>query len=161
MIIVIGLTANWLDLHADGNKYWIGICKHEKKQPRLSMLFHLQVGNMSLYLVLEWEAHLFYLTDFKVTAFLVLVNQALLVGLSSVMVFLSTSHRTEKQELHVIHQLMNWSIAGIYYSLFSGSCMKIIFLTSDAKFVVCLMGIPQDAWPLQVKCGSHMLYVHG
>ncbi|KAK8996058.1 hypothetical protein V6N11_076307 [Hibiscus sabdariffa] len=38
--------------------------------------------------------------------------QALLVGLSSIMVFLSTSHRTEKQELHTIHQLMNWSIAG-------------------------------------------------
>ncbi|KAK8497445.1 hypothetical protein V6N12_016969 [Hibiscus sabdariffa] len=51
--------------------------------------------------------------------------QALLVGLSSIMVFLSTSHRTEKQELHTIHQLMNWSIAGILllssiFTIFSG-----------------------------------------
>ncbi|XP_021905332.1 GPI ethanolamine phosphate transferase 1 [Carica papaya] len=38
--------------------------------------------------------------------------QALLVGLSSVMVLLSTSHRTQNQELHVLHQLINWSIAG-------------------------------------------------
>lgn len=38
--------------------------------------------------------------------------QALLVGLASVMVWLSTSHRTEKQELLLVHQLINWSIAG-------------------------------------------------
>lgn len=41
-------------------------------------------------------------------------TQALLVGLSSVMVPLSTSHRTEKQELLALHQLINWSIAGIH-----------------------------------------------
>ncbi|KAG9130148.1 hypothetical protein Leryth_019942 [Lithospermum erythrorhizon] len=39
--------------------------------------------------------------------------QALLVGLSSIMVPLSTSRRTEKQELLAIHQLINWSIAGV------------------------------------------------
>uniref|UniRef100_A0A2P2KTR0 GPI ethanolamine phosphate transferase 1 n=1 Tax=Rhizophora mucronata TaxID=61149 RepID=A0A2P2KTR0_RHIMU len=38
--------------------------------------------------------------------------QVFLVGLSSVMVSLSTAHRTEKQELHVLHQIINWSIAG-------------------------------------------------
>ncbi|RVW46602.1 GPI ethanolamine phosphate transferase 1 [Vitis vinifera] len=38
--------------------------------------------------------------------------QALLVGLSSLMVSLSTSHRTQKQELLPVHQLINWSIAG-------------------------------------------------
>ncbi|MBA0846347.1 hypothetical protein Goshw_000758 [Gossypium schwendimanii] len=79
MVIVIGLTGKWLDLKAGVNRFWFGICNHEKRQPRFPMLFQLQ---------------------------------ALLVGLSSVMVFLSTSHRTVKQELHTIHQLMNWFIAG-------------------------------------------------
>ncbi|KAF8378328.1 hypothetical protein HHK36_029667 [Tetracentron sinense] len=37
--------------------------------------------------------------------------QALLVGLSSAMVSLTTSHRTQKQELLALHQLTNWSIA--------------------------------------------------
>ncbi|KAJ0098523.1 hypothetical protein Patl1_21937 [Pistacia atlantica] len=40
--------------------------------------------------------------------------QALLVGLASVMVSLSTSHRTENQELLPVHQLINWLIAGIH-----------------------------------------------
>ncbi|KAI3685169.1 hypothetical protein L6452_34405 [Arctium lappa] len=40
------------------------------------------------------------------------LSQALLVGLSSVLVYLSTSHRTEKRELLALHQMMNWSIAG-------------------------------------------------
>ncbi|KAK8955909.1 hypothetical protein KSP40_PGU005163 [Platanthera guangdongensis] len=39
--------------------------------------------------------------------------QVLLVGLSSVMVLLSTSHRAEKRELLVMHQLVNWLIFGI------------------------------------------------
>ncbi|XP_002517397.2 GPI ethanolamine phosphate transferase 1 isoform X2 [Ricinus communis] len=38
--------------------------------------------------------------------------QALLVGLSSIMVSLSTSYRTKKRELHTVHQLINWSLAG-------------------------------------------------
>ncbi|XP_020676240.1 GPI ethanolamine phosphate transferase 1 isoform X2 [Dendrobium catenatum] len=39
--------------------------------------------------------------------------QVLLVGLSSVMVVLSTTHRAEKRELLVVHQLVNWLIAGL------------------------------------------------
>ncbi|GAV74818.1 Sulfatase domain-containing protein/Lipase_3 domain-containing protein/PigN domain-containing protein [Cephalotus follicularis] len=78
-IIIIGIAARWLDLHGEGNKYWLSICNHETRKPKFPMLFHLQ---------------------------------ALLVGLSSVMVFLSTSHRTQKQELHALHQLINWFIAG-------------------------------------------------
>ncbi|KAH0464799.1 hypothetical protein IEQ34_004902 [Dendrobium chrysotoxum] len=39
--------------------------------------------------------------------------QILLVGLSSVMVVLSTTHRAEKRELLVVHQLVNWLIAGL------------------------------------------------
>ncbi|XP_020587564.1 GPI ethanolamine phosphate transferase 1 isoform X2 [Phalaenopsis equestris] len=39
--------------------------------------------------------------------------QVLLVGLSSVMVILSTSHRAEKRELLAIHQFVNWLIAGL------------------------------------------------
>ncbi|KAK4603811.1 hypothetical protein RGQ29_012360 [Quercus rubra] len=78
MIILIGLVARWLDLHAEGNKFWLSISNHGVKRPKFPMLFHLQ---------------------------------ALLVGLSSVMVSLSTSHRTEKQVLLALHQLINWSIA--------------------------------------------------
>nr|POF00068.1 gpi ethanolamine phosphate transferase 1 [Quercus suber] len=78
MIILIGLVARWLDLHAEGNKFWLNISNHGVKRPKFPMLFHLQ---------------------------------ALLVGLSSVMVSLSTSHRTEKQELLALHQLINWAIA--------------------------------------------------
>ncbi|XP_010550128.1 PREDICTED: GPI ethanolamine phosphate transferase 1 isoform X2 [Tarenaya hassleriana] len=37
--------------------------------------------------------------------------QVLLVGLSSVMVFLSTKHRTQNQELHSSHQFINWLVA--------------------------------------------------
>ncbi|XVE83899.1 hypothetical protein DITRI_Ditri16bG0125300 [Diplodiscus trichospermus] len=114
MIIVIGFAAKWLDLHADGNKYWLGICKHEMmRQPRFHLLFYLQ---------------------------------ALLVGLSSVMVFLSTSHRTEKQELHTIHQLMNWCIAGfsIILPLFSDngllSRLNSIFLGFAPTFLLLSIG---------------------
>ncbi|KAG2714470.1 hypothetical protein I3760_03G027900 [Carya illinoinensis] len=77
MIILIGIVARWLNLHAEG-KYWLSISNHEVEKPKFPMLFQLQ---------------------------------ALLVGLSSVMVSLSTSHRTQKQELLALHQLINWSIA--------------------------------------------------
>ncbi|KAK9090504.1 hypothetical protein Sjap_023681 [Stephania japonica] len=40
-------------------------------------------------------------------------SQVLLVGLSAGMVWLSTSHRTQNQELLMLHQLINWSMAGI------------------------------------------------
>lgn len=43
--------------------------------------------------------------------------QMFLVGLASVMVPLSTSHRTEKQELLALHQIINWSIAGFSMAL--------------------------------------------
>ncbi|KAE8691544.1 gibberellin-regulated protein 14-like [Hibiscus syriacus] len=113
MIVVIGLTAKWFELHAAGNKCWYGICNHEKRQPRFPMHFQLQ---------------------------------ALLVGLSSVMVFLSTSHRTEKQELHAIHQLMNWFIAGfsMVLPLFSEngllSRLNSIFLGFAPPFLLLSIG---------------------
>ncbi|XP_022774429.1 GPI ethanolamine phosphate transferase 1 isoform X1 [Durio zibethinus] len=113
IITLIGFTAKWLDLHADGNKYWLGICTHDMKQSRFPMLFHLQ---------------------------------ALMVGLSSVMVFLSTSHRTEKQELHAIHQLMNWFLAGfsMVLPLFSDngllSRLNSIFLGFAPTFLLLSIG---------------------
>jgi hypothetical protein len=50
--------------------------------------------------------------------------QALLVALSSLMVYLSTTHRTENQELHAFHQLINWSVAGIVLTLHSSPFLK-------------------------------------
>lgn len=76
------------------------------------MLFYLQVHYISL--PSGWMNDIQLLLDMlKSSTFLFFfLNQALLVGLSSVMVLLSTSHRTQNQELHVLHQLINWSIAG-------------------------------------------------
>lgn len=51
-----------------------------------------------------------------------LVNcQVLLVVISSIMVWLSTSHRTEKQELHFVHQIINWFLAGCFTFFFFAS----------------------------------------
>ncbi|WCJ20909.1 GPI ethanolamine phosphate transferase 1 [Euphorbia peplus] len=72
--------------------------------------------------------------------------QALLVGLSSIMVWLSTSHRTEKQELHALHPLINWSLAGvsILLPLFSEngifSRLTSIFLGFAPPFLLLSIG---------------------
>ncbi|KAK4603814.1 hypothetical protein RGQ29_012363 [Quercus rubra] len=113
MIILIGLVARWLDLHAEGNKFWLSISNHGVKRPKFPMLFHLQ---------------------------------ALLVGLSSVMVSLSTSHRTEKQELLALHQLINWALAGfsMVLPLFSAngllSRLTSIFLGFAPPFLLLSIG---------------------
>ncbi|KAL1538605.1 GPI ethanolamine phosphate transferase 1 [Salvia divinorum] len=44
---------------------------------------------------------------------IIFLSQVLLVAFSAVMVPLSTNRRTEKQELLVLHQVINWSIAGV------------------------------------------------
>lgn len=140
MVIVIGLTGKWLDLKAGVNRFWFGICNHEKRKPRFPMLFQLQ---------------------------------ALFVGLSSVMVFLSTSHRTEKQELHTIHQLMNWFIAGfsMILPLFSEngllSRLNSIFLGFAPPFLLLsigyeavfygALGLVLIAW---ILFENSLLYVH-
>ncbi|TYJ28232.1 hypothetical protein E1A91_A07G245500v1 [Gossypium mustelinum] len=140
MVIVIGLTGKWLDLNAGVNRFWFGICNHEKRKPRFPMLFQLQ---------------------------------ALFVGLSSVMVFLSTSHRTEKQELHTIHQLMNWFIAGfsMILPLFSEngllSRLNSIFLGFAPPFLLLsigyeavfygALGLVLIAW---ILFENPLLYVH-
>nr|CAB3502846.1 unnamed protein product [Digitaria exilis] len=38
--------------------------------------------------------------------------QVILVAISSIMVWLTTSHRSQNRELHSLHQLINWSVAG-------------------------------------------------
>lgn len=72
--------------------------------------------------------------------------QVLLVGLSSAMVSISTSHRKEKQELHAIHQLINWSIGGfsMVLPLFSEksllSRLTSIFLGFAPTFLLLSIG---------------------
>lgn len=51
MIIIIGIAARWLDLHAEGNKYWLSLCNHEIKKPKFPMLFHLQVQKLPYHLL--------------------------------------------------------------------------------------------------------------
>ncbi|XP_028771085.1 GPI ethanolamine phosphate transferase 1 isoform X1 [Neltuma alba] len=72
--------------------------------------------------------------------------QTILVGFSSMMVYISTSHRTEKQELHGLHQLINWSIAGLsmVLPLFSAnsllSRLTSIFLGFAPSFLLLSIG---------------------
>ncbi|XP_058112143.1 GPI ethanolamine phosphate transferase 1 isoform X2 [Magnolia sinica] len=72
--------------------------------------------------------------------------QALLVGLSSGMVWLSTSHRTQKQELLTLHQLINWSLAGLsmVLPLFSPTSLldrlSSIFLGFAPPFLLLSIG---------------------
>ncbi|CAO2826102.1 unnamed protein product [Amaranthus hypochondriacus] len=72
--------------------------------------------------------------------------QAVLVGISSLMVFLATSHRTQNQELLVIHQLINWFVAGfsMILPLFSAPCLlsrlTSIFLGFAPAFLLLSIG---------------------
>ncbi|XP_057984008.1 GPI ethanolamine phosphate transferase 1 isoform X2 [Malania oleifera] len=72
--------------------------------------------------------------------------QVLLVVLSLLMVSLSTSHRTQKQELLALHQLINWSIAGssMVLPLFSEigllSRLTSIFLGFAPVFLLLSIG---------------------
>jgi len=43
IIIIIGIVARWLDLHAGGRKYWLSICNCKLKSSKFSSLFYLQV----------------------------------------------------------------------------------------------------------------------
>ncbi|KAJ8775315.1 hypothetical protein K2173_020319 [Erythroxylum novogranatense] len=57
--------------------------------------------------------------------------QEFLVGIAVVMVSLTTSHRTEKRELHALHQLINWSVAGFSMALpLFSECSLLSRLTS-------------------------------
>ncbi|CAN8269801.1 unnamed protein product [Cochlearia groenlandica] len=72
--------------------------------------------------------------------------QILLVGISSVMVFLSTKHRTQNQKLHSSHQFINWSVAGssMVFPLFSEngvlSRLNSIFLGFAPPFLLLSIG---------------------
>lgn len=72
--------------------------------------------------------------------------QSLLVGLSSIMVWLSTSHRTQKQELLILHQSVNWLIAGfsMVLPLFSPtgllSRLTSVFLGFAPPFLLLSIG---------------------
>ncbi|XP_022879422.1 GPI ethanolamine phosphate transferase 1 [Olea europaea var. sylvestris] len=85
--------------------------------------------------------------DMKKSKFPMLFQlQILLVGISSLMVSLSTSHRTEKQELLVLHQVINWLIAGfsLVLPLFSAvgllSRLTSIFLGFAPAFLLLSIG---------------------
>ncbi|KAM5574271.1 hypothetical protein ABKV19_013652 [Rosa sericea] len=109
------------------------------------------IGAAGRFLDQHTEGNKFWLTicnsDAKKSKFPMLFQlQALLVGLSSVMVSISTSHRTENQELHVWHQIINWSIAGpsMVFPLFSAngllSRLTSIFLGFAPTFLLLSIG---------------------
>ncbi|KAL0901011.1 hypothetical protein Bca101_084972 [Brassica carinata] len=72
--------------------------------------------------------------------------QIVLVGVSSVMVSLSTEHRTQNQELNSSHQFINWLVAGssMVLPLFSGngilSRLSSIFLGFAPPFLLLSIG---------------------
>lgn len=111
----------------------------------------IAIGGVATYLDLHDEANKYWHGllnhDLKKPKFPMLFSlQALLVGLSSVMVPLSTSHRAQKQELLVLHQLINWSTAGfsIVLPLFSAtsllSRLTSIFLGFAPTFLLLSIG---------------------
>lgn len=116
MIITIGIVLRYVELHAKDNRYWLSLVAQDSRKLKFPLLFHLQVSN-----VVYEQYCLNYLKvllrDFGIF-FLFVWEQILLVGLASLMVWLSTTHRTEKHELLVLHQLMNWSIAGILFCFY-------------------------------------------
>lgn len=121
IIIVISLAAKWLDTHAEGNKFWQSITFHESRTPMCSMLYCIQVNHFLTFITSNFgsssNSSIFLGANGK---------QIFLVGVSSVMVFLSTKHRTQNQELHSSHQFINWLVAGISSDLCS-VCV-IVFL---------------------------------
>ncbi|KAK9272720.1 hypothetical protein L1049_003097 [Liquidambar formosana] len=111
----------------------------------------IMVGAAARWLDLHTEGHGYWLSitnhGMKKPRFPMLFHlQALLVALSSVMVWLSTSHRTQMQELLALHQLINWSIAGVsmILPLFSAtgllSRLNSIFLGFAPTFLLLSIG---------------------
>ncbi|KMS95014.1 hypothetical protein BVRB_013220 isoform A [Beta vulgaris subsp. vulgaris] len=109
------------------------------------------VGQAARWLELRFEENKFWQhilnPEFTKPKFPMLFHlQAVLVGISSVMLFLSTSHRTEKQELLVFHQLINWFVAGfsMVLPLFSAPCLlsrlTSIFLGFAPAFLLLSIG---------------------
>ncbi|KAI3942370.1 hypothetical protein MKW92_020334 [Papaver armeniacum] len=84
--------------------------------------------------------------DQKPMSTLLFYLQVFLVGLSSVMVEVTTTHRTEKKELLMLHQLINWSVAGVamVLPLFSPtsllSRLTSIFLGFAPPFLLLSIG---------------------
>lgn len=116
----------------------------------ISGIIIIVIGGVSRYLNLHTKDNKFWLyiitRDSKPNFPLLFHLQALLVGLASVLVYLSTSHRTENRELLVLHQVMNWSIAGLsmVLPLFSAtdllSRLTSIFLGFAPPFLLLSIG---------------------
>ncbi|XP_037447165.1 GPI ethanolamine phosphate transferase 1-like [Triticum dicoccoides] len=57
--------------------------------------------------------------------------QVILISVSSIMVWLTTSHRSQHKELHPLHQLINWCVAGFAMALpLFSPCSVLSRLTS-------------------------------
>nr|XP_043616910.1 GPI ethanolamine phosphate transferase 1 isoform X2 [Erigeron canadensis] len=116
----------------------------------ISGLVIVVIGGVSKYLDMHTKDNKYWLYlinhDSKPKFSMLFYLQALLVGLSSVLVYLSTSHRTEKRELLALHQMMNWSIAGLsmVLPLFSAtdllSRLTSIFLGFAPPFLLLSIG---------------------
>ncbi|KAL2528814.1 sulfuric ester hydrolase [Forsythia ovata] len=115
-----------------------------------SGFFIIVIGGVARYLNKHAGDSRYWLSltrDMKKPKFPMLFQlQILLVGFSSLMVSLSTSHRTEKQELLVLHQVINWLIAGfsMVLPLFSAvgllSRLTSIFLGFAPAFLLLSIG---------------------
>lgn len=113
MITAVGAVVTYLDLYAEGSKYWHGLVFSDLKKPKFPVHFLLQ---------------------------------AFMVAISSVMVPLTTSHRMQKKELLVLHQLINWFVAGfsMILPLFSAtsllSRLTSVFLGFAPAFLLLSIG---------------------
>lgn len=92
-----------------------------------------------------WQSITFHESRTQMCSMLYCI-QIFLVGVSSVMVFLSTKHRTQNQELHSSHQFINWLVAGssMVLPLFSAngilSRLSSIFLGFAPPFLLLSIG---------------------
>ncbi|KAK2971216.1 hypothetical protein RJ640_029894, partial [Escallonia rubra] len=110
----------------------------------------IMIGGVARYIELHMEENKYWLAllnrDAQPRIPFLFYLQAVLVGLSSIMVLVSTSHRMQKQELLVFHQLMNWSISGfsMVLPLFSTtgllSRLTSIFLGFAPTFLLLSIG---------------------
>ncbi|EMS60708.1 GPI ethanolamine phosphate transferase 1 [Triticum urartu] len=83
--------------------------------------------------------------------------QVILISVSSIMVWLTTSHRSQHKELHPLHQLINWCVAvfhgygnvwivaKVYLSKILAMTQKLVFVWMVADLLACQCTLKEKA----------------
>lgn len=108
LIILIGLASRWIK--SNSSSFWLYLTRANKRDPQSFKLYFVQVQNLNSYIL--WLTFLSWKFKFETLFQLFIMFQVILVAISSIMVWLSTSHRSQNRELLSLHQFINWSVAG-------------------------------------------------